>query len=202
MTGLFDFLKSKAAGTVLNAAGRGLSAYGASQQQQQQRDFKFNRTMAETVAAAHLDNQTNNIIENANTLRADPLGASQRFAQRNALMSAILPNIRPFTSTPGDPGIAAMVIPRRTTVGNIDPMIPTQLYGPQATMGSIAQRDMARGALTPNAAPTDMTSMFGEVAAPYMNAVQQYFAARRQARADEDAKRNQALSHPSGGWPW
>jgi len=144
---LGKFFNSPAGQAAINAAGSGLTAWGASKQAGSQ--------MAQSKAA--LDAQRAQAA-----LAARPLGASQQYAQRQALMAALLPGLRNSNITPGDPAVAAAMGQQtggfRLPEGGLPPEL-LKLYSPQATASAIGQHDVDVMNLDPNAAATDYASL-------------------------------------------
>ncbi|MGC4083683.1 MAG: hypothetical protein QM736_16635 [Vicinamibacterales bacterium] len=133
---------------LLGATGSGLNAYG---QGEQQANIPFELTPkgkgARLTSFNYWFSQLRN-AQNANgVLNADPLGADQRYAQRNALLSAILPNLTNMRSTPPDPGVAAAM--RSSTMNALTPNAPPM-------NGSVQQQKPPT-----NAALPDTGSMYG-----------------------------------------
>lgn len=143
----------------INAAGGALSAYGSYQQNQQQLAQN-----ALQFAATQQQNQYNtekaqNAQNAAGVLGADPLGADQQFSQHNAMLAAILPGFnRGALSSAGSSG----------RLGNMgvsqvqyDPEMVKAMFGPDATMNSIAQRHAELNNLDANAPTPNLTASYG-----------------------------------------
>lgn len=182
-----DFMKGPGGAAAVNAVGGGLSAWGQAQSD------KANRQQSAAQSAAQLRqqdywNQQSQDTQRANgVLNADPLGADQTYAQRNALLHSILSN--PRRSAPGDPGVAqAMGSGSGLTqmFANLDPNT-INMFGPQATMSAITQRHQNLTNLDPRAATPDLTSMYGADAQPYVTQMQAYAHAAQNADAQTRA---------------
>lgn len=179
---------------ITNAVGAGLSAFGAFQSDGANRKQNASQFAAQQAQQDYWQRQNQNNQRASGVLAADPLGADQRYAQKNALMSAILPNLRNFKSQPGDPDVAAAMGGNRGGVMNALPTgglgpETTNLFGPQATMASITQRHQELSNLDPNAPTSDLGSLYGaEAAAPYVQQMQQW----AQAAQTGDAQTRQA----------
>lgn len=154
-----SFLSTPGGGALTNLVGSGLQAYGQYQQQQQQL-----KQSAAQFAANSTQNQFNadrqdQLARAAGVLNADPLGADQKLAQHNALLSAILPNLKNTNSGFGSAnrgGIMA-ALPQN----GFDPAMVNQNFGPGATAAAIAQRHQEINSLDPNAATPNLQSLFG-----------------------------------------
>lgn len=187
-----QFLGTPGGQAVTGLAGQGLSAYGAYQQNQQQQQQSANQ-----FAATSAQNQFNADRTDANqkatgVLNADPLGADNRFAQKNALNAAILPNLRNAHSTPGDSGVASAMGSRTGGISNIlpegglDPAMIQSMFGPQATMGAITQRHQEINSLDPNAAQPNLSTMFNSAdAAPYQAQMKDWASKLQTATAEQ-----------------
>lgn len=174
-----------------NLVGSGLSAYG--QYQQNQQNLQQN---ASQFAATSAQNQFNADRTDANAkatgvLNADPLGADNKFAQRNALANAILPNLRNAHSSPGDGAIGAAMGSRTGGImsalpqGGLDPAMVKSMFGPDATMGAITQRHQEINSLDPNAAQPNLQAMFGDEAKPYQAQMSDWASKLQNATAEQ-----------------
>lgn len=176
---------------ITNAVGAGLSAYGAFQSDGANRKQNASQVAAQQAQQDYWNRQGQNTQRASGVLAADPLGADQRYAQHNALLSAILPNLRNMRSQPGDADVAAAMGASRGGVMNALPTgglgpETTNLFGPQATMAAITQRHQELSNLDPNAPTADLGSLYGaENAAPYVQQMQQWAQAAQSADANE-----------------
>jgi hypothetical protein len=175
-----DYLSTPGGAALTNFAGGALKSYGDYQQGQQQQKQSANQFAATTKQNQFNADRQAGITQAEGVLNADPLGASQGFAQKNALAAAILPNIRNFHSQPGDAGVAgAMGGPRGGAMNafgpnGLDPKMIDSMFGPDATMASLGQRQKELSSLSPSAPVMDLKPMYGEAAAPQMAQLKQF----------------------------
>lgn len=199
------FLGTPGGQAVTGFAGAGLSALGNAQEANANRQQN-----ATQYAATSAQNQFNADRADANAkatgvLNADPLGADQKYAQRNALASAILPQLRNARSTPGDAGVAGAMGSRTGGLSNIlpqgglDPAMVKSMFGTDATASAIAQRHNEINSLDPNAAQPDMAVLFGPAGAPYQAQMKDWASklqnASAQTRAAYDAQMKGYIDH-------
>jgi hypothetical protein len=196
---LFTFLQSKGGATIAGAAGAGLTAYGVGQQQRAISDFNFRKKMLEIILRARQSDQKAALATATGSLNADPLGASQGYAQRNALMSAILPNLRPAQSRPGDPAVASAMRPAGGSMFQMGP-VDQRPFSPTATLQALARRDGEALNLNPFTPTTDLGSMYGEAAEPYVDGVKRKQEQQQAAANTARAKRDKALANDGKGW--
>ena len=203
-------------GTV-NAVGAGLQTYGNYQQNKQNARQNAQQFAANTRQQDYWSQQATDTNRANSVLNADPLGADQKYAQRNALMAAILPNMRNFRSQPGDPGVAQAMGGDRGGVmnalpqGGFDPSMINAMFGSQSTMNAIAQRHQNLTNLAPRAATPDLGSLYGAEADPVMQQMQAYAQKAQTADASEKAAYDQQINQliqqeaakdPSGSGKW
>lgn len=185
---------------ITNAVGAGLQVYGNGQQNKQNAQQQAQQFAANSRQQDYWSQQAQNTSRASSVLAADPLGADQKYAQRNALLSAILPNMRNFRSQPGDPGIAAAMggdrggVMNALPAGGLDPNMINAMFGAQSTMGAITQRHQNLTNLDPRAATPDLTSMYGEQAGPAMQQLQQYAQQAQSADASQRAAYEQQMN--------
>jgi len=152
-----QFLNSKAGQAAIGAAGAGISAYGQSKTNtanREQQNTQFNQQLAQNAQEAQINDAR---ARQLSTLQAQPQGSGLAFAQKQALLSAILPQLRNLSITPGDSAVAA-AMPKingglRLPEGGL-PQSVLDLYAPQATSASLGQYDQNLKTLNPQAAPT------------------------------------------------
>lgn len=191
---VLDFLGSPGGQAATNFAGAGLSALGASQQAGAQRKQDATQFAASTRQNQFNADRNDQLTRAAGVLNADPLGAEQKYAQRNALMAAILPQARNARSTPGDPRVAAAMGQRTGGMSNLLPegglnteMI-NSMFGPQATMAAIMKRQQELSSLDPHAAQSNLGTMYGdEAAAPFQAQIQGWAQQLQQKQGAEKA---------------
>lgn len=193
-----DFLGSPGGRAATDFAGGALSAYGQYQQNQQNNKQNAQQFAAQQRSQDYWARQNQNTQRAGAVLNADPLGADQKYAQRNALMSAILPGLRNSNYKPGDSDVAATMgsggggfkIPE----GGFDPMMVSNLFGNNATMGAITQRHQEISNLDPNAPTADLGSMYGPESAPYVQQMQDWAHKAQTADASERAQYEQQMN--------
>lgn len=179
--GTQGFLDSPGAAALINAGGAGLQAYGQSQQNAANNQATGTQRAAQLIQDQFNERNRRNDARAKGVLDADPLGADQQYAQRNAILSAILPNLRNAGRTHvADAGIDA-AIPDRSGSGGImnvlpqggfDPNMIKSMFGNDATMSSIAKRNMELTTLDPRTPTPNLAAMYGEDAKPYMSQIQ------------------------------
>lgn len=193
-----NFMQSPGGAAAINAVGGGVSAYGQYQQNQQNQKQNAQQFAANAAQTDYWNRQNQNSQRAAGVLGADPLGADQSYAQKQALMAAILPQLRNAHSTPGDPNIAAAMGSHtggfRIPEGGFDPMMVAGLYGNNATMGAITQRHKELSNLDPNAPTADLGSMYGDEAKPYIAQMSQWAQAAQAGDANERANYEQKIN--------
>jgi hypothetical protein len=172
---VLDMLGSKGGQTALGAAGAGLQAYGQAQQLSANRKQSAAETAqrAREFAATMGENQLNSdrnfrAQQTQSGLAASPLGANQNFAQRQAIIKALLGSARDVNYTPGDPAVAAAMGQRSGGISlgpnGLDPAMLERLFGDNATQNSIVQREKQIGQVNPNNPTYNMGSLFGDSA--------------------------------------
>ena len=175
-----EFGNSNLGMAAIGAVGAGMSAAG----QRASEEAGRQQSASQFAVNTSMDEQQDQRARATSVMQDTPIGQSQEFAQKQAMLAAILPGLRNQRSTPGDAAVAASMGTRtgglRLPETGLDPAMIAQLYGPQATAASIANRDMDRFAVNPNAAGTDMQAL-GMQADPRTAAFQQ------KAMADMDA---------------
>lgn len=192
-----NYLASPGGTAVTNLVGGALQSY------QNQQNLEADRNLSAADKAAMLRQQQFNADRDdqraraTGVLNADPLGADQGYAQKQALMQAILPNLRNFRSAPGDAAVAgAMGAPRGGTMNalgpnGLDPEMVNRLFGPDATASAIAQRHQEINSLDPNAAQPNFQSMFGNT--PGAQQAQQQVASWAQQLQQKTGAEKQAF---------
>ena len=101
----------------------------------------------------------------AGVLEANPLGAMQGYAQKQALQAAILGMLQNFKGyQPGGAiGAATPAMPKFDFSG------VSALYSPDATMAALSQRQQDLSTLNPSAAQYDLSTLYGGAAQPWMD---------------------------------
>lgn len=159
---------------LIGAAGAGISAYGASKSAQSAQAQTAKQFEAE-MAQRQLESERNYQLQQATSAAsANPLGAYQQFAQKQALAKALLGGARNVSFTPGDSGIAqamgSFAGGMRLPEEGLDPKMLERLYGDAATQSSIAQRQKEIGQINPNQPVYDLANLFGASANGSQNA--------------------------------
>ncbi len=172
---VMDILGSKGGQTAMSAAGAGLQAYGQAQQlssnkkqaaaQMRQQADQF----AATSAANQLQNdRSNQLSRSTSALAASPLGANQGYAQKQALVKALLGQARNFSVTPSDPAVAAAMGKvsggMRLPEGGLDASMLERLFGDEATQQAITQREKQIGQVNPRNPTFDLGTLYGKSA--------------------------------------
>ena len=197
---VLDILGSKGGQVLTNAVGAGLSAYGQNSQANASRAQNAQEFGAEMAERQLQDDRADALARNHATLDANPLGQSQGFAQKQALLSAILPQARNFSITAGDPAVQAarghvsggMQLP----AGGLDPAMIQRLFGEAATQSSLAQNDKNLANMNPHAATTDYSTLFGNQPNGAPNAVGagvDAYKVAEQARQDAERERQREI---------
>jgi hypothetical protein len=168
-SGLEAFLSSPAGQAALGSLGSGLEEGGQASRQQQQLDLQgLDSATRARLQLFQLEND-DQYKRSSTVLQNDPLGSEQRYAQKNALADAILPNLRNAHSTPGDQGVAAAMGGNRGGImnilpeGGLDPDMVHQKFGSDATMAAILQHRQELLNVDPNAPTTNFKSLFGDI---------------------------------------
>lgn len=169
-------LNSPQYGAAMSGIGGAMSAYGKAGQQQQANQMGVN-DFAANMANNRLNADRNFQFNQATAANAaDPLGAVQGFAQKQALAKLLLGGARNSAITPGDPAVAAAMGQQhggmQLPAGGIDPAMLDRLFGDAATQSSIAQHEKQVGQINPNAPSFDLSSIYGSNASPYQADIQ------------------------------
>ncbi len=166
-----DYLKSKgqseesAAGRISNA---NLAAINLGNSQSQQ-----DRTNAQNAAT--------------------PLGESQNFVAKNALLAALLPNMRNINSGVGQRPGAGGFLPD----GGLNPQLINSLYGTDPTLESLSQRAKQISAINPSAPQEDFSKYGGFTSGqtdPYQTSVQGYQADQQKKQDAQRAAMQQYIN--------
>jgi hypothetical protein len=174
---VLDILGSKGGQTLVGAAGAGLQAYQQSKDAAAQRaELQANRAQSANQFAANTiqrqsEDDRNLQLDQAKSAAAmSPLGESQMFAQRNAILLPLLQGARNFKVTPGDAAVAAAMGSGptggiRLPEGGLDPAMLAAKFGDAATLESIKNRQQAIGQINPNMVAQDLSPMYGQAGA-------------------------------------
>lgn len=191
-------LNSPGGAALISAGGAGLSAYGANKSAEADRAAtaqQFAANMAQRQLEADRDHQQGGAVAAAN---ASPLGAEQNFAQKQAIIGAILGNSKNFSATPGDPRVAAAMGSTnqggiRLPEGGFNPAMLDRLYGDKATMESIANRQQAVGQINPRHTPLNLGTMYGDAGTAATGGVVDANTAELQRQEAETARQRQII---------
>ena len=191
-------LNTPGGAALIGATGAGIQAYGANKSAaagREQNAQQFAASMANDQLNSDRNFQQNAAIGAAN---ASPLGAEQNFAQRNAIMGAILGNTQNFSATPGDPRVAkamgstnqgGMRIPE----GGFDPAMLERMFGDQTTMQSIANRQQTVGQINPRGQALNLGSMYGDQGIAASQGVMDANTAELDRQTAEQAKQRELI---------
>lgn len=188
--------KDVAAQVGVGAAAAGLGAWGDAQQRKAQRQ----QNAAQMAQTDYWNTQSQQTNRASGVLNADPLGADQRYAQRNALMASILPNLRNFHSpeAPERGGFMNALGPN-----GLDPTMINNLFGSQATMAAIGKRNKELLNLDPRAPVSNLSAMYGSEADGAMDELRSYATAAQNAdstqRAEYDARIKALIDQKAAG---
>lgn len=190
---VLNWFGTPAGDAVTNAVGAGISAYGNYQQNQQNLKQNASQFAANLKQNQYQFDQNNQLNRAQGVLAADPLGANQQYAQKNALLAAILPGLRNYQSTPGDSAVAGAMGSHvgglRLPEGGLDPNMINQKYGEHATAAAIADHAKHILSLDPNASMPDMGSLFSpEEAAPFQQTLTDWSSNLQKLQGQEKAK--------------
>jgi hypothetical protein len=142
----------------LAGAGAGLQAYGANQAtklnkeqlaMQQRLEALRNQQNLELQLLQRRDGQAQNFAA------ANPLGAEQDYARKQAMRAAIFPALQGAARNmggPTDPGIQASFRPAQSPLANMDLSRLMQTVSPEATTQALTDRRTATAGLDPTAA--------------------------------------------------
>lgn len=167
--GLFDEflgkLGSPGGQTLIGGIGAGMEAYGAGKQADANRAASAAQSEAE-LRQRQLEQQQNDLrTRQMAAPQMLPMGAEQGFAQKQALMKALLGNARNVQFTPGDPAIAQAMGSyqggMRLPDSGFDPAMLERLFGDEATQASIAAFQKNVGQVNPNMKNVDMGVLYG-----------------------------------------
>lgn len=176
---IMKLLNSPAGGALISAGGAGLAAYGANKSANA--NAEANRQMSTQQFAADMaqrqleSDRQNQLAKSSAAANASPLGESQSFAQRQALMGAILPGLRNSSYAPGDSAVASAMGSggggMRLPEGGLDPAMISRLFGDDATLASLSQRQGQVGQINPSGPTMDLGSMFGQKGTDATNSI-------------------------------
>lgn len=190
--GFMGFMNTPTGAALINAGGAGLLAYG------QSRNSAADREQQGLTSAADLRMRLFNTLNDDQRTRAqgvinaDPLGADQKYAQGNALLSAILPGMHMAQSSNGSGRVSAVssMLPK----GGFDPGMVNSMFGPEATQAALVKRNKELLSLDPNAAQSNLTSMYGDSAAQAQTQISDWATKLQQTQGAERAKLEQDMT--------
>lgn len=203
--GFGAFMQSGAGQGLLGAAGAGALAYGQAAGQSSDRKTQNAQFQQQQL----LNERTLGLNQANSAMNANPLGMQQGYAQKNAMLAAILPNLRDssHTSFGTNPvqrtgGLTHMLGPN-----GLDPEMIQRMYGDASTANSIAQHQNQLAAINPNVSPLNMSHLYGPDVAPAFNNVTNNYqtqmqgnAAHQQAMTDQYRAQADKVAGRSGAW--
>ena len=152
-------------GVVAGVAGLSnyLSGLGQQDQIAKQNQTNVQQDKASMLQRMLENNQNNQRLRATTAAEMDPLGSSQMFAAKNALISRILGGAKNISYSPGDAGIkSAMGSHTLPSIPNFSPADLEKYFGDNTTQTSIAQRQKAIGQIDPYHPVFNMHNMFGD----------------------------------------
>lgn len=189
---IMKFLSSPGGAAVIQGLGGAASAYGAAQQNNAQMAQNASQFQANTTGQQSRDDRTNAV--NALT----PLGENQQFANHNAILNAILPNMRNFNSPQsGNASGRGGMLPN----GGLDAAMINGHFGDAATLESIAQHDKQLAAINPSAPQQNYANMgfSQDMANPFLKNVQGYQGQQINKQGDQRNLIQRALDNDLTG---
>jgi hypothetical protein len=161
-SGVMDFLNSPLGGATISAGAGLLQGAQQNAQSNKQMAQNSNQFRADILQRQHESDINDQRSRSTSAAELDPLGASQMFAAKNALISKVLGGAQNIHYTPGDAGIAS-------AMGSVSmPSVPhfsadelNKYFGDNTTQASIAQRQKSIGQVDPNHPAFDLSTMFG-----------------------------------------
>lgn len=192
-------LGSKAFENAAGIAGAGISAYASGKQSDAQRAQQAAQFEAQLALSQQDRADRMGLARASAAADASPLGDYEQFALRQALLREIMPGLRNFSATPGDPAVAA-AMPKlsggfRIPEGGFSAEALASL-SPRATTNAIGRRQQHVANLDPNAPGVNFEAMGfdPEVAAEAQGATNAYQAGRQQALLDQESETKQQLA--------
>jgi hypothetical protein len=194
---VLDIVGSKGGQTLVNAAGAGLQAYGQHKQNEAQMAQNAHQFQA-NMAQRQLENDQQNQMNRAKLAAdASPLGQDQSFAQKQAMLKAILPGLSNFSITPGDPRVAAAMGKSsggfRLPEGGFDPAMIERMFGDAATMASLKQKATQVGQINPNTPTMDFGAMYGQPGLDLTSQITGINQMELQRQAEESKKQRELI---------
>ncbi len=141
MGSFLDFLGSPGGAAAIRAAGGAAAAYGQAQ------SADANRQVIGAYRGAQVLQNESYLDRLAASAAQAPIGESQSFVGRNSVLNVLLPTMRNFDSHTGQRPGRGSFLPE----GGLDPTMVNSLYGPGATLESLAQRGKQLAAVNPSA---------------------------------------------------
>lgn len=192
-------LGSKAFENAAGIAGAGISAYASGKQSDAQRAQQAAQFEAQLALSQQDRADRMGLARASAAADASPLGDYEQFALRQALLREIMPGLRNFSATPGDPAVAA-AMPKlsggfRIPEGGFSAEALASL-SPRATTNAIGRRQQHVANLDPNAPGVNFEAMGfdPEVAAEAQGATNAYQAGRKQELLDQESETKKQLA--------
>jgi hypothetical protein len=191
-----NVLGSKGVEVGLGILGSGLAAAGDARQQDQNRQLTAAQARAQLLQRQLENQQTTRLQQSTGAAAASPLGQNEAFAARQALLRELLPQMRNFSVTPGDPAVAAAMGRvnggARLPEGGLSPAA-LQAFGPQATAAALAQRQKLVTNIDPTAPQIDLAALGLDQAGVDPSELARYAAGVQQTRGEEDDSRQRMI---------
>lgn len=144
-----------------------------------------NRQLTAEQYAGNMTNQQG-VQDRQNAVAAQtPLGENQNFAARNAMLNAILPNMRNISYAKGTGQGQGGMLPQ----GGLDPNLINSLYGATPTLESLTQRQNQLAAINPTAPKPNFQNLgfTQDQVKPFQTTMDQYQQGQS-GRQDEQRK--------------
>jgi type II secretory pathway pseudopilin PulG len=194
---VLKILNSPMGAAGIQAAGAGAAAYGANKSATAAREQSAQQFAAEMAQRQLEGDRSAQQTAATSAASASPLGAEQLFAQRNGLLNTLMSNVRNYSATPGDPRVAHAMGTQtggmRLPEGGFDPGMINRLYGDDATMASIANRQKAIGQINPHGSALDLSAMYGDKGAAASQGVTDANTAELNRQMDAEAQQRQLI---------
>jgi hypothetical protein len=193
-----SILGSPGGAALVNAAGAGISAYGANKAAEADRNLSAQQFAARTAQDQLNADRQHQLAQTSAAVNASPLGEAQTFAQRNAMLLPLLMGARNVSVHPGDPAVAAAMGGGvqggiRLPEGGLDPAMLQRMFGDASTMESIKNRQQMVGQLNPRGPAMDLGAMFGDKGTAASADVAAGNQMELQRQMDEEAKQRQLI---------
>jgi hypothetical protein len=189
---VMKFLNSPAGAALIQAGGAGLQAYGQNKQADANRTQNANEFTAQFLNNQLNDDRNFKLNQAVGAANVSPIGESQLYAQRNGILNAILPSLRNFSATPGDPAVAAAMGSinggLRLPEGGLDPSLIDRLFGDKSTLEAIKNRNLQVGQINPMNPVMDLSSLYGQAGTDASTDIRAANAQQMAADAEKEAQ--------------